>query len=261
MNVTNAFLHADLDEEVYMSFPQGYKGWGTRIACPQSSTPDAKMPHTRLVCKLVKSLYGLRQAPRCWFDKLSSTLKANNFIQSKADYSLFTKTSDKTITITLVYVDDLLITGNSTSDINWLKSMLASHFHMKDLGEVKYFLGLEIHRSLNGFFVSQRKYVTDLLQEYHVTGAKHPKLPLETSHKLEPTKGQLLLDHQPYQKLPGKLIYLIVTRPDIVYAVHILTQFMQQPNTKHLLAANTFSVTLLVIRVKAFCWPVLQRHV
>lgn len=238
MDVTNAFLHGDLDEEVYMSFPQGYRGWGTRIASSESATSTAQGSGSRLVCKLVKSLYGLRQAPRCWFHKLSTTLLANQFVQSKADYSLFTKTTDTTITITLVYVDDLLITGNSRSDIGWLKSMLASHFNMKDLGEVKYFLGLEIHRSLDGFFVSQKKYVTDLLREYHVNSGKRTKLPMETHHKLEPSKGQLLVDIQPYQKLLGKLIYLTVTRPDIVYAVHILTQFMQQPTTEHMLAAK-----------------------
>ena len=239
MDVTNAFLHGDLTEEVYMTFPQGYSGWGSRIELGnQTNSTLTDADGRRLVCKLVKSLYGLRQAPRCWFSKLSTTLIVNGFVQSKADYSLFTKVTETTIVVTLVYVDDLLIAGNSNEAISWLKSMLSENFHMKDLGEVRYFLGLEIHRSVDGFFVSQKKYLMDLLKEYHISGGNTSKLPMETKVKLEADKGEPLQNIQPYQKIMGKLIYLTVTRPDIVYTVHILTQYMQKPTSEHMNAAK-----------------------
>ena len=94
--------------------------------------------------------------------------------------------------------------------------MLSRNFHMKDLGPFSYFLGLEMHRSEQGFFISQKKYVLDLLKKYHMVCVKPSKLPLQTKVKLGPDKGTPLQDIQPYQRLLGKLIYLIVTRPDIV---------------------------------------------
>ena len=241
MDVTNAFLHGDLHEEVFMEFPLGYTGYGSRIAYTAqgetSSQSSKSRTDGRKVCRLIKSLYGLRQAPRCWFSKLSETLKIDGYQQSRADYSLFIKVDGDWITAILVYVDDLLIAGNSEVNIGLLKSVLSNTFHMKDLGDVQYFLGLEIHRSESGFFVSQKKYALDLIKEYRV-GSSISKIPMETHLKLAPDKGEPLLDAQPYQRLLGKLIYLTVTRPDIVYAVHILTQYMQKPTSDHMQAAK-----------------------
>lgn len=236
MDVTNAFLHGDLTETVYMKFPRGYTGFGSRITAANalSTAPTGNS----LVCKLKKSLYGLKQAPRNWFSKLSSTLKGLDYIQSKADYSLFTLTTSKSITVVLVYVDDLLISGNCLESINNLKRMLSSVFHMKDLGDLHYFLGLEIHRSQSGFFVSQQKYTLDLLEEYNLLHTKPLSLPLDIHLKLTPEKGDLLSDSQIYQRLLGRLIYLTITRPDITFAVHLLAQYMQKPTTAHLQAAR-----------------------
>lgn len=236
MDVTNAFLHGDLSDEIYMKFPLGYLGIGSRITAT-SATRSSSLSHN-LVCKLKKSLYGLRQAPRLWFHKLSVTLKSLAYVQSKADYSLFTKHDSSTITMILVYVDDLLIAGNTQSIIDELKVMLSKSFHMKDLGPVNYFLGLEIERSPAGFFVSQRKYVVDLLAEFHMTKASPLKLPIDTHVKLLADSGDVLPNPQNYQRLLGKLIYLTVTRPDITFAVHTLTQFMQKPTTTHMQAAK-----------------------
>lgn len=111
VNVTNAFLHGGLEELVYMNLHQGYSGIGSKIQKDQSS--HAGTSQLRLVCRLKKSLYGLRQAPRQWFSKISVTLLCDQFVQSKADYSLFTKYTADKITLILVCVDDLLIAGNS----------------------------------------------------------------------------------------------------------------------------------------------------
>lgn len=236
MDVTNAFLHGDLHENVYMKLPLGYTGIGCRIKPHQDQEKTSQNSH--LVCKLKKSLYGLKQAPRNWFSKLSQTLLKMGFNQSKSDYSLFVIHTQEVITIILVYVDDLLICGNSLTDINKLKSMLSQTFHMKDLGPVSYFLGIEIYRSVDGFFLSQRKYVTDILQEYGMLRARPLQLPMDTHLKLTQDKGEVLSDPTPYQRLVGRLIYLTITRPDIAFTVQLLTQFMQRPTTVHMQTAK-----------------------
>lgn len=236
MDVSNAFLNGDLDEVVYMKMPPGYEGMGSRI--PSLNMVTSIPTNTQKVCRLKKALYGLRQASRQWFAKLSHTLKQMNYVQSKADYSLFSFTKGNNITVILVYVDDILISGDSDSDMTELKRVLSQHFHMRDMGAPRYFLGLEIDRSSSGFFVSQRKYTTDLLKEYGMSKVTPLKLSMDVHLKLTPQKGDLLADPTPYQRLVGKLIYLTITRPDIAFSVHILTQFMQQPTTIHMQAAK-----------------------
>ena len=235
MDVSNAFLNGDLDEVIYMKMPPGYNGIGSRIS---TTEPHGWKEDSKLVCRLKKALYGLRQASRQWFSKLSFTLKAKDYVQSKADYSLFSRTDDGKITVILVYVDDILIAGDSMNEIDGLKKMLSQNFHMKDLGTPRYFLGLEIDRSQSGFFVSQKKYTNDLLKEFGMADAVPLKLPMDAHMKLTPDKGDKLVDVVPYQRLVGKLIYLTITRPDIAFAVHILTQFMQQPTTVHMQAGK-----------------------
>lgn len=156
------------------------------------------------------------------------------FIQSKADYSLFSLQNESTVTIILVYVDDLLICGNSGTSISDLKQLLSRSFNMKDLGPVTYFLGIEVHRSKAGFFLSQRKYASDVLLEFGMTKAKPLHLPMDIKLKLTADMGDLLPDPSTYQRLIGKLIYLTVTRPDIAFSVQILTQFMQRPTSVHM---------------------------
>lgn len=137
----------------------------------------------------------------------------------------------------LVYVDDLLLAGNSGVQIDALKLMLSTKFHMKDLGQLRYFLGLEVDRSTAGFFVSQHKYLVDLLHEFNLQDATPMKIPIDIHLRLHKELEEPLVDPRPYQRLMGKLIYLTVTHPDIVYSVHILTQFMQHPCASHMQAA------------------------
>ncbi|KAG7537940.1 Reverse transcriptase RNA-dependent DNA polymerase [Arabidopsis suecica] len=142
MDVHNAFLHGDLEEEVYMKLPPGF-----------TKQSDGK------VCRLRKSLYGLKQAPRCWFAKLASSLEKYGFRQSLSDYSLFVLEKNGVEIRVLVYVDDLVITGNKVSEIEDFKAYLSTCFHMKDLGILKYFLGIEVARSPEEIYLSQRKYI------------------------------------------------------------------------------------------------------
>ncbi|GJS06409.1 retrovirus-related pol polyprotein from transposon TNT 1-94 [Tanacetum coccineum] len=200
MDISNAFLHGDLFEE--------------------------------------KSLYGLKQAPRQWFSKLSSALLSFGYKQFKADYSLFVKSDSSSFTAVLVYVDDLLITGTSSSLIHELKKQLSSTFHMKDLGELSYFLGLEVCKNYQGIFISQKKYTTYLHKENGLLNAKPYKLPMDQHVKLQADIGTPLPDPEVYRRLIGKLIYLTITRPDIYYTVQLLSQFMQNPTFVHMQAVK-----------------------
>ena len=118
------------------------------------------------VCKLKKSLYGLKQSPRAWFDRFNKTVKKYGYSQCQADHTLFIKHSTKgKLAILIVYVDDIILTGDYEDELIKLKTLLAKEFETKDLGSLKYFLGMEVARSRKGISVSQRKYVLDLLKE------------------------------------------------------------------------------------------------
>ena len=140
LNVDNAFLHGDLNEEVYMTPP-----------------PGLKLTKQGQVCRLTKSLYGLKQASRQWFAKLSSFLLNLGFVQSNSDYSLFTYKTTSTFTTLLVYVNDTILVGDSMEIINKSKSMLHQTFKIKDLGKLKYFLGFEISRTKKGIYMCQKE--------------------------------------------------------------------------------------------------------
>lgn len=189
------------------------------------------------VCKLVKSLYGLKQAPRQWFAKLSTALISFGFQLSQTDYSLFTMQEGSSFVAILVYVDDMVLTGNDLQAIERVKNILSSQFHMKDLGELRYYLGLEIARSSQGIFLSQRKYVLDMLQDYDILKLKECKLPLDQHEKLTLEGGTPIPDPEQYRRLIGKLIYLTITRPDVTFVVQVLNQFMHAPTSSHMEAA------------------------
>lgn len=189
------------------------------------------------VCRLLKSLYGLKQAPRQWFEKFSLSLKKYGFVQSRNDHSLFTLTRGTSILALLVYVDDMVIAGNDTLQIQKLKKYLSTCFSIKDLGTLKYFLGLELARSPQGISLCQRKYTLDLLKETWMSGSKTAAFPIPQQHQLCSNCGEPLKDPRQYRRLIGRLIYLTISRPDITYAVQFLSQFMQTPCHPHLDAA------------------------
>jgi len=174
-------------------------------------------------CKLKKSLYGLRQTPRQWFVKLSSKLCEYEFIKSYADYSLFTYRQSDIFMALLVYVDDIVLASNNSQACQKFKAYLNDCFSIKDLGTLKYFLGIEVARGPQGLFLCQRKYALEIIDECGLLGAKPIESPMEQNHKLALARGKLLDDPSRYRRLVGRLIYLTITRPDLTYAVHILS--------------------------------------
>ena len=184
MDVHHAFLHGDLEEEVYMRLPQGFR---------------AESPN--LVCRLKKSLYGLKQSPRCWFAKLGAALQKYGFKQSRSDYALYTLQRGEAFVYVLVYVDDLIISGNDGETIGQFKTYLSNCFHMKDLGALKYFLGIEVSRSKAGLYLSQRKYALDIISDAGLIDSKPVSFPIDQNHRLALADGELLTDPMHYRRL------------------------------------------------------------
>jgi hypothetical protein len=163
LDVKNAFLHGDLEEEIYMHIPPGFRTAQTE----------------NKVLKLHRSLYGLKQSPRAWFDRFRRAMVQLGYIQSNADHTLFYQKNNGKLTVLIVYVDDIVITGDDDKGIESLKKHLTKEFEVKDLGQLRYFLGIEVSRSSKGIYLSQRKYVLDLLSDTGMLGCRPALTPIE----------------------------------------------------------------------------------
>uniref|UniRef100_A0A803PK78 Reverse transcriptase Ty1/copia-type domain-containing protein n=1 Tax=Cannabis sativa TaxID=3483 RepID=A0A803PK78_CANSA len=214
IDINNAFLNGDLNEEVYMVIPPGL------------TSPNTDGTASNLVCKLHKSIYGLKQSSRQWYTKLSDALLMEGFQQSQADYNLFTKGTGNSFIALLVYVNDIIIAGPKNSLLHQLQASLHNQFKLKALGPVKYFLGFEIVRSSEGIFLSQRKYTLLLFTDTGFIGSKPAKTPMDPRTKLNDSEGTPLDDPSAYRQLVRRLLYLTLSRPDITYTVNALSQFM-----------------------------------
>lgn len=194
----------------------------------------------------MKSLYGLKQAPRKWNEKLCGFLLDFGFVQSVNDFSLFVKSSGGNIVILLVYVDDIILSGNCDNEINKVKDFLKSKFLIKDLGKLKFFLGMEVIDINEGVCLCQRKYCMELLHEFGMLGCKPVKTPLDCNVVVRKegidVNDSLVHNVVLFQKLVGKLIYLTITRPNISYVVQVLSQFMHSPRKSH------FNVAVRLLR-------------
>ena len=216
LDVKNAFLYGDLHETVYMQQPPGFEVQG----------------ECQKVCKLKKAIYGLKQSPRAWFHKLFEVMSSFGFVRSASDHSLFIKKTSTGIVVMVVYVDDIILTGSSAQDISATKDHLQKHFVTKDLGHLRYFLGIEVARNKEGLVLSQRKYVLDLLKETGMLGAKPANIPMDPKTHMFDEKSEYV-DSASFRSLVGKLLYVTVTRPDISLAVSKISQFMDKPTKVH----------------------------
>lgn len=224
LDVHNAFLHGILEEDVYMKQPPGYEDNSRR----------------NYVCKLDKALYGLKQAPRAWFSRLSKKLYGLGFKGSKADTSLFYYSKCDIIMFMLIYVDDIIVVSSKQEAVTALLQDLHNDFPLKDLGDLHYFLGIEVAKTKHGIILTQEKYVNDLLKRANMADCKPVSTPLSTSEKLSVYEGDLLgpIDASRYRSIVGALQYLTLTRPDIAFPVNKVCQFLHAPTTLHWVAVK-----------------------
>jgi histone deacetylase 1/2 len=197
LDVQNAFLHGILEEKVYMKQPPGFE--------------DHNKPHH--VCKLDKALYGLKQAPRAWYSRLSSKLIELGFRSSKSDTSLFIYSKNGVTIFMLIYVDAIIVTSSSPDAVTELLKDLRTDFALKDLGELSYFLGIEVSPRQGGIVLSQGKYGSDLLNRVGMIKCKISPTPLSATEKLSREDGTLLSakDATRYRSIVGGLQYLTLT--------------------------------------------------
>jgi hypothetical protein len=175
----------------------------------------------------------LKQAPRAWFSRLSSRLLELGFQGSRADTSLFIFGHGATTIFILIYVDDILVASPNSALIDRLISKLQGDFPIKDLGRINYFLGVEVIHAPHGLFLSQRKYILDLLQKTNMLTAKTVTSPMSSSTTLSRFDGEAFDDPSLYRSIVGSLQYLSLTRPDVSFAVNKVCQFLQRPTIPH----------------------------
>ena len=211
MDVKNAFLNGDLSEEVYMQ------------PLPGLSVDSNK------VCHLRHALYDFKQAPRAWFAKFNSTISRLGYMASHYDSALFLRRTDKGTILLLLYVDDMIITGDDLSGIQELKDFLSQQFEMKDLGHLSYFLGLEITHSTDELYITQVKYASKLLSQAGLTDSKTVDTLVKLNAHLTSSGGKPLSNPSLYKPMVGSLAYLTVTRLDISYVVHQVSQYLSAP--------------------------------
>jgi hypothetical protein len=231
MDVKTAFLNGDLEEEVYMAQPEGFVEYGKE----------------ELVCRLKRSIYGLKQSPRMWYTKLDAFLTSIGMTRSHSDHSLYTKSQDDKFLAVAVYVDDLVICSNDLQELNSFKFSMSNRFEMKDLGDLRHILGIRVTRNKKEgtIHLDQKTYIQDILARFNMTECKQTVTPMEANAKLTkalcPTteKEKLEMRSVPYRQLIGSLMYAMTcTRPDIAYSVSKLSRFLCNPGNSHWQAAK-----------------------
>jgi hypothetical protein len=220
MDVNSAFLYGDLDEEIYMDQPEGFK--------------DGDQ-----VCHLRKSLYGLKQASRVWYGKLDSFLRSLGFERSFADYSLYI--DDQQSLLIAVYVDDLVISAPDISRLEELKQQLKEKFDMKDLGELEFFLGIAVMRDRRqrSIALSQERYLEKVLAVTGMENCKAVSTPVVAGEHLTPSTDEKGVNEHEYRVAIGSIMHaMLCTRPDLAYAISAVSRYSNRPGHKHWIAVK-----------------------
>ncbi|GJV93308.1 putative ribonuclease H-like domain-containing protein [Tanacetum coccineum] len=222
MDVKSAFLYGTIDEEVYVSQPPGFVD------------PD----HPKKVYKVVKALYGLHQAPRAWYATLSTFLEEHGYRRGTIDKTLFIKKDKKDIMLVQVYVDDIIFGSTKKSWCDEFEALMKGRFQMSSMGELIFFLGLQVKQKTDGIFISQDKYVADMLKKFDLASVKTAITPMETKMALTKDEEADDVDVHLYRSMIGSLMYLTASRPDIMFAVCVCSRFQVTPKTSHLNAVK-----------------------
>ena len=190
------------------------------------------------VCKLNKSLYGLKQAFKAWFEEIHQTLGTLSFSSTKYDQSLFINIIPTHFTYILVYVDDILITGNNNQFVQHVITQLNNQFALKDLGDIAYFLGIHIKHTSTRMYLSQAKYISNLLHKTNMLHVKPVPAHMVSNQSLSNSRSASFNNTQLYKSIVGALQYATITRLDITYNVIRVCQFMQAPLIAHWKTVN-----------------------
>lgn len=223
MDVKTAFLNGDVQEEVFVEQPPGFKD----------------IHHPEYVWKLKKAVYGLKQAPRAWYEKLSTYLISQGYTRGNVDKTLFVKHVGTHLMVAQVYVDDIVFGSTSHSLVKEFTTIMTNEFEMSMCGELTYFLGLQIKQEQNGIFLSQSKYAENLIKKFDMTAKKKSvNTPMSTSTKLCYDIDGKSVDQTKYRSMIGSLLYLTASRPDISYSVGVCARFQANPKESHLEAVK-----------------------
>jgi hypothetical protein len=217
MDVKSAFLNGDLKEEVYVQQPPGFVVKGS----------------SGKVLKLKKALYGLRQAPRAWNAKLDSELLKLGFVRNPLEHAVYKRADKHGYLLVGVYVDDLIITGSSEVTIGEFKKEMKKSFSMSDLGLLTYYLGIQVDQKTGVTTLCQSSYALKILENAGMKGCNPSHVPMENRLRLSKNDKSLPVDKTKYRSVIGSLRYLVNTRPDIAYAVRIVSRFMEDPRGSH----------------------------
>lgn len=185
------------------------------------------------VCRLQKALYGLKQAPHTWNQRIDRYLLSIGFQRSFLDASLYIFEENGRYMLIAVYVDDLTLTGDHEEKIAWTKEALCKEFEMTDLGLMHFCLGIEVWQESDKIFISQKKYVGELLKAFGMSECKVVSTPFEVNAKLSNKDSSPVVDVELYRRPVGGLIYLCNTRPDICEATGVLSRFSNKPHENH----------------------------
>ena len=223
LDVKSAFLYGKVQELVYVSQPEGFT---------DPCYPDR-------VYRLDKALYGLHQAPRAWYETLSKHLLANGFERGTIDSTLFIKKKKDDFLLVQVYVDDIIF---GSSDVNMCKEfelVMKSKFEMSAMGELSFFLGLQVEQKKEGMFIHQTKYVHDILSRFKMEDCSSFNTPICVNHNLGPDhESGDSVDPTQYRAMIGSLMYLTASRPDIMFAVCICARYQSNPKESHMKAVK-----------------------
>nr|GEX09024.1 putative ribonuclease H-like domain-containing protein [Tanacetum cinerariifolium] len=222
MDVKSAFLYGKIDEEIYVTQPRGFE------------EPD----HPKKVYKVVKALYGLHQALRAWYERLSTFLLKHGYRRGTIDMTLFIKKNSKDIMPVQVYVDDIIF-GSTRKD--WcveFETLMQSEFEISSMGPLTFFLGLQVYQRPDGIFIHQEEYVADIHKKFDLDNSKLASTPFEPQKIREKNVPDSPISVHLYRSMIGCLMYLITTRPDIMFAVCAAARHQVTPKTSHLLSVK-----------------------
>ncbi|KAJ9547168.1 hypothetical protein OSB04_019711 [Centaurea solstitialis] len=222
MDVKTAFLYGHLKEEVYVTQPEGFVD------------PD----HPDYVYVLDKALYGLKQAPRAWYEELSKYLLSKGFKKGSVDSTLFIMKEGDHIVVIQVYVDDIIFGSTSKELCKKFETIMTQEFKMSMMGEINFFLGLQVKQFSDGIFINQSKYIFDLLKKYDMSTCNSIGTPMATGNKIGPDHEGKDVDLRTYRGMVGSLMYLTASRPDIMFATCVCARYQAKPKESHLAAVK-----------------------